>query len=278
MNLFNKTFAALELIGLLSLEVHKDIPPYPDRLQARISQELIIKNNNLDKYAVLVKGDNQKIYNQNFSSIYNVLIENGFKSENIYVFVHDGGNSVKQFNHPVDDVSSKESLEMILNHLAKKIDKNDIFLLYLSDHGGRESVKSPYENQIVEVSRFFLRGGDINELELEKALKPIYAKNKILAFDFCYDGGFADRLGKNNDIAVSSSLYNRVSHAPNLDSFNVYFFQAFRDICDSDYNNDKRVSIDEAYRYAIENYSLAKKGVDRPQLVSKIDVRNISLR
>jgi len=71
-------------------------------------------------------------------------------------------------------------------------------------------------------------------------LSNIEPKQGIALFGFCYSGGFAERFGKGNYVAVSSTQSNEESKADFSDSFDGYFMKGFsgRVSNDSDTNGD----------------------------------------
>jgi len=245
-NYIRKGLEVLALVASLSfVGCGESKIPYPFRLENRIEQEEVIKNHTPDKYAVLVAGGWEQMFRGNVLSAYQTLIENGYDSSNIYVLADD---RIKPFNHPVDDISSKQSLSMILTHLSKKIDEEDTFLFYLNDHGKRETIES-VDSAKITISNFSIRGEDINEIELEAYLSSIKSKRKMYVFDFCYSGGFSERLGRGNNIAVSSAPSDKGSIMLWQEGFSRYFFNAFKAGSGADYNRDGRVSYREAFDY-----------------------------
>jgi hypothetical protein len=105
---------------------------------------------------------------------------------------------------------------------------------------------------------------EITESEFAKMIKPIKAKSEILVFDQCHSGGFADRFGRGNRVAVSACRANESSYISHpMDGFPATFFGALRgrdydgNAIDADLNGDGKVSIKEAYQYALENDEFA---------------------
>jgi hypothetical protein len=258
------TFLLASTLYPIDLNQKKDLCPYPVRLEERIRHESEVKNNLPDKYAILVRGDDEQRHVANFSLSYQVLLENNYKPENIYILTDNGK---EQFYHPVDDIASKESLLILLKHLSKKIDKKDTLLFYFNDHGVSESFSYPSAQKEITISKFYLKNKSINPLELDAYLSLIKPKIKILMFGFCKSGGFANWLGKENTIVISSSSLFEESYSETNKSFGGFFLKAFRKNSGADSNHDGFTSILEAYNYAKEKHYCCKINEQHPQLV-----------
>ena len=105
---------------------------------------------------------------------------------------------------------------------------------------------------------------EITESEFAQMIKPIKAKSEILVFDQCHSGGFADHFGRGNRVAVSACRANESSYISHpMDGFPATFFGALRgrdfegNAIDADLNGDGKISIKEAYQYALENDEFA---------------------
>lgn len=252
-----------------------NIPNSPSKLKKRIESESALQNDLPDKYGLLVMGDWEKRHIANFSIAYQVLLENGFSPENIYILTKVGGKGT--FYHPVDDIATRESLEMILAHLANKIDENDTFFFYLNDHGSRETVIEGTYPQ--EVSTFYLNDEPITEIELEEHLSKIHLGKGIAIFGFCYSGGFAERIGKGRWTAISSSGAREISKSRENSSFGGYFMKGLRrkDMGEKDTNKDGLLSVLEAFEYAYQKTHYTNKGYQTPVLASEVDPSQVTL-
>jgi hypothetical protein len=313
-----KSFAALILAGSLSsaglAEERPELPPAkPREYLAERLEEPAYKNYTHDKYAVLMRGEEEKRYVTNFSIAYQVLLEQGFKPENIYVLAPHLTEKRRRttrtlenhFFHPTDGAATEENLKKVLGYLAKKADKKDTLLLYLNDHGSVEwwwdderlyedfgilpwccpecilniCGADPEEYKIYGESYFCLPGPDtIKESELEEYLKDMDVNGKIFIFDFCKSGGFAERFGKGNAIAISTAPRTKKSHSKTHDSLSGHIFAAFRPNSNADQNNDRQVSIPEAFEYAKKHHYVNIDGRDDPQFKYGIDPKTVTLK
>jgi hypothetical protein len=264
------------------------------RLQKEKSLGKAVQNNKKDKHAVLITGYNEPRFQNDISQIYLILLNNGFKTDNIYILDELG---TEKTLYPSDGVATKKSLEKLFSHLEKKVDNKDLFVVHISGHGGRELIikkdlkqidsitlanrykdfvsrsldwNDPlkvFENLFPEHSEFVTKigveGSDVElffkgkqpyidcptDKDFERYISNIKPKIGIITNTLCYGGAVAQRLGKDNYIAISNSKENEVSYLIEGHSFGLYFYKSF--LTDSvDTNKDKRVTINEAFETA----------------------------
>lgn len=245
-------------------------PADSKRLKNRISQEGAVKNHQPDKYAVLIRGDYEERFVADTSLVYQVLLENGFKSEHIYILA-DARRKAETYFHPIDDIATKGNLEILMDHLTNIVDEEDLLFICLIDHGGKGLFRNPDDpvGKMVSSSTFNLRGEDLNELELKSRLSKIYPKTGILVFEFCFSGGFAERLG-GTYVAIASTDSHVEGYSKAGNSFIGYVFEALsqRKGDEVDINKDRRVSLQEAFDYAKRNHYKTKSGKQKPVVKS----------
>ncbi len=229
-------------------------------LENKIRQKQAIKNYQPDKYAILIRGSNEERFVAETSIAYQVLLENGFKPENIYVLA-DVKKRKEIYFHPIDDVATKKNLEILMNHLCDIVDERDLLFVYLVDHGFRKT----------SASIFNLKGKNISEIELERYLSEIHPQRGILLFSFCYSGGFAERLGKGDYIAIADTTAEDIGRSKQGDSFDGWFFRALssRSRDKADFNQDGRISLQEAFDYAKQNHYATRKNQQKPTPIIK---------
>ena len=189
-NYVGRGLATLALAGSLFLSGCGDSPkpvnpPKPVNLERRLSQEVAIQNHTEDKYAVIISGNTDYRHKANLSLAYQVLLENGFQRENVYILDNKGD---KTAFYPVDDIASKEAIGMLFGHLAKKVDSKDLLFVYTTDHGRRKSINEEVngETKRTKVSVLVLPYGDLLETEMVKYLSDVHPKVGVLVFDQCY--------------------------------------------------------------------------------------------
>ena len=188
----------------------------------------VVGINESEQYAVLISGYdrhhrsffdfNPYPTNDMFTSemirAHNQITEMGIPQENIIVMTPDGTYSMdpsgrfypsgaSDLRHAMEsqDFSNKGSeanLKDALALMADKVDGNDTFCLYLTAHG-----LSDYNDN----SEVGLQNGSetLYDHELAEYCKNINGGRELYFIGACQSGGFADKLGKGNDIAVSTS-------------------------------------------------------------------------
>lgn len=286
------SYDPIKINGLLSYD-----SPDPKNLEQRISRETTIPNNKQDKYAVLLGGNTQAASKVSLFLVYKALLNKGFLKENIYVldspheweisFYTEKPNVIlyqifddtkeKTAFYPIDSIASKETIKKVFDHLAKKTDVNDYLFIYTTGHGGRKDFWTKLENGEwkldLNIPTLLLPGKDLKVADLEQYISNLKVKKGVVVCDQCYSGGFAERIGKGNFVAISSSERGRVSFG---NTFTKAFFAAWKDKS-ADKNNDKRISIKEAFDYAVKNDDYTKEGLQKPQMISDLNPEDIFL-
>jgi hypothetical protein len=225
----------------------------PDRQDEGIGQ----------KYAVLINGDGWDRYVENLSLAYRVLSQSGYRKENIHIFDYRG----RQNNtYPVQGPAILEEIKNQFTKLGRIIEPCDHLFVYTTDHGDRGYVHSE-SGERIEVSTLRLLVGRVNEIEFEELVKDIRPKLGIFLFDQCHSGGFAERLSGKDRITISACSANQSSRDR---SFPEAFFGAFlRNSSDAD--NNGKVSINNAYRYALRHDPQTRRGWQRPSMFYQVD-------
>lgn len=185
-------------------------------LQNRINQEKAVKNHQPDKYAALVRGSSEERFVADTSLAYQTLLENGFKPENIYILAVTKKRKEIYF-HPIDDIATRDNLEILMNYLYNIVDEEDLLFIYLVDHGGRVEISNPnHSTEKILVSVFGLGSEMIDEFELASYLFKMHPKKGILLFSSCSSGGFAERLGGAQYTAIASTTSDNPDPAIHL--------------------------------------------------------------
>lgn len=196
-------------------------------------------------YALLINGSWNDLFH-NFSGeidhIHNSLIKSGMQESEIYIV------------SPQKNNNSKSGLEIAIKDLSEKVKPNDRFLLYVTNHGGKEWVILPFGESIIKL------GNDtINETQFAEQIERINSNYSVMVFSQCYSGGFAERLGRGNNIALSESRASRTSNGIDKSSYSKYFFPALlgdlpeAEIERVDKDGNRVISIEEALDYTSKN-------------------------
>lgn len=233
----------------------------PKELNQRIAREkLTFPRGN--KYAVLISGQTEERHGKNLSLAYQVLLESGFLKNNIYVLDYRGE---KTAYYPVDDRANPASIKAVFEHLEKRIGPDDLFLVYATDHGDIEerAIRINGRKNRRAVSVLGLLEKNMDEVEFASYVNRINPRIGIFIFVQCYGGGFADRLAQSGRITIAASVKMSDGFA-----FSQPFFGAFRD-GRADKNGDGRISVQEAFGYAVCN-----GGQNKPYGSQKPLIRN----
>lgn len=258
-------------------------PPYPQKLEERISRErTLTSQNEAERYATIIMHSEDQLA---LPTAYDIFMSMGFKQENIYVLTKKGQNlyrnrsigvTEERQSLPVDDIASKDAINLLFTHLSTRLDEKDLLFVFLSGHGGRTKYNSTNRDEEVEISTITIPGPDLTEVELKTLLDKIKSKATIVMADACFGGGFANRLSDGTFVGISSSKEDEAAHGFGLVSFGMYFLDAYRHVPQSDINSDGKVSINEAFNYARERHLFT--GVDTPILKSKLDLESMMLQ
>lgn len=264
------SLATLILTGAKADLSHKTENPkkyflnYPDRLEARIKKEGSQPNNLPDRIGAIILGSEEYNFHIEIGRCYQTLLENNWDPKNIYILSRSGK---RNFCHPVDDVATKESFLMLLNHLSKKVDNKDLFLLYMNGHGTESEYQINGKGEDIGISGFSFEGktpetiNSFNSVELKNYLSYIKSKYKIVIIGSCNSGGFSESMKKDNffgkdnlcTIITSSSISELASYNDNY-SFDGFLFEGLSVINkkERDKNKDGRISLKEAFDYTLK--------------------------
>lgn len=242
----------------------------------RISHEDATPNKKPTKYAVLINGSTEIRFAADIVLAYQILVENGFERKNTYII-----NAVEEnwYWFPIDGLATTGNVKALLDFLAKKVTKNDLLFMLVTDHGGQiiqESENTTQENS-VKLSTIILQDGVMNQKEIREYLNNINPQLGVFLIGTCFGGGFAEEVGEKQFVAIAGTKPHEVGFADESDSFIGAFMMAFRDVLRSDGNLDGKVSINEAFEYARIHHSYTKNGKQVPMIVSALDPKTVFL-
>lgn len=242
------------------------------------------KNNPVDKYAIIVVGDNMKGYGStvdnamqnnyfwlNGTYVYKYLKEMGFN--HIYFFYDDGkpdfsekinGETIRLLKKKFKGRSevheaTYENLERMVYKLSREIDENDVFVLMISSHGSKEDITMQWPDSDWDFPMEYS--------ELEAMLKKIKAGFSLLYIDACESGAYIKKLHLDDYVIISGTEGTKAGFATR-DFSNARFF--FRNLLDpeSDTNVDGKITVEEAFKKGkkdaqaylarVKNYLLTK--------------------
>lgn len=189
------------------------------------------------KHGLIVLGDGgneffRRSIRNTSDLVYKTLKENGYEDENLYLLEGKKGPKERFACHSLP--SSKKHLREVLNHLYRDVGPEDTFFMYVLTHGGTTGIVLP-----IGQSTLLLDRGSVREKELEELLSDLHPNHSLTYFNSCYSGGFAQRLGKGRNIAISTSRKHKVTSnyvGPEIkqqqgnyaSNFTLNFFSALR--------------------------------------------------
>jgi hypothetical protein len=139
----------------------------------------------------------------------------------------------------VDDRSTRENVERAFATIAERARPNDYVLVLLIGHGTYSSGES----------RFNLPGRDLTAQDYARLLEPLRSQQVAFVNTATASGGFIEVLSGEGRTVVTAT---RSGGQWNATVFGGYFVEAFADgEEDSDQNKDGRVSVLEAFEYAV---------------------------
>ncbi len=229
-----------------------------------------------DKHALIISGDNQAKYQHNITQAYATLKKHDF--DTIYILDSNYKSTLDKWlidfdrfrigHYPIYGPADKKTLEKVIKSLESKIDDEDLFFLYVTDHGNR--VTREINNKEIEVSTISLAKSKLTEYEFADMLRSLSPKKAIYLFDQCYSGGFAEWFGEGNIIAVASTTATESSSSYPKNSVGYFIMKGFLDsVADSDQNG--RISLKEAFDYMERRYHYKLNGKQNPFIQSELE-------
>lgn len=235
-------------------------------------------------YAVILSGgininSNKERYWNDCSFVFQALKKvYGVPQENFRVIMADGTNPgvdmVKldgsYVSSPLDldgdgvnDIgysATKQNVSTVLTQLASVMKRDDHLLFYVIDHGG-------YDNKASKSYICLWNNGQLYDNELASYLKPLLDNNVSVnvVMGQCNSGGFIDDLSEIGCVIATACKYNEQSRSNPSMTYDEFVYHWTCAICGSnpyalkasgsaiinaDYNNDGKVSMDEAFAYA----------------------------
>lgn len=220
----------------------KFTPTAPARLEKRLSGHKSGQDGP-KHYAVLIAGHSELRHRNNLSISYQVLLEQGYNSNNIFILDSEGGTP-PQF--PITDQTNLQSLKMLLKWLADTVTENDSVLFYLTGHGKRDNNKSFFmlnKSETYEKSDF---------IKLVSLIRPNVG---IIITDLCYWGAEMSPNYLKEYMWISATDDTHTSHGT---TFGRAFWGSFREF------KENKTSILDAYVYSVTNDTGTLKGNNHP--------------
>jgi len=245
------------------------------------------------RFALLVvggfdQGNNHARYWNDLTWMYDILIENGYSDDDIFVLYADGNTpSATNCNDPVNiydespndvnfndgrhaniiDFSSTDaSLQTVFTTLGNNMGDTDFLYIWTNDHGSdvdQNGNPGPANNRYLCLWNQFIRDdtfADGNHLGQITQFMQISTLMKQ-----CFSGGFIDDLSGNNRITMTSSNAAQSSWSADTEGFygefTFHFHSALQGVTpdgtqvNADTNGNGYISMLEAYQFAVANDS-----------------------
>ena len=153
----------------------------------------------------------------------------------------------------IDDRSTRENVEQAFAAIAKRAQPNDQVVVLLIGHGSYSDGES----------RFNLPGRDLTAGDYARLLEPLRSQQVAFVNTATASGGFIEALSGEGRTVVTAT---RSGGQWNETVFGGYFVEAFADGEEqSDQNKDGRVSVLEAFEYAVTQVARAYESDGRLQ-------------
>lgn len=244
------------------------VAPEPELLQARLAYEGEGPRAEVEHFAVLLGGDTELRHRGSMSLAYQVLLEQGYRRDRVYILDSEGDNPF----FPATDITTHQAVVRLLKHLAKVLGPEDSLLLFLTGHCRRVSAA---ENEgeaagTIEASAWVLNPGEeMSQEELMPLLEDIHPAAGIVFFDQCFPEPWS--LAKLPNYVV---IRTQAADASQAEGFPRAFWSAFRD--------KRRVegplSLFDAFRRAMVADRATVQGHNRPRIThAQIRPRELSL-
>ncbi|UCF13539.1 MAG: hypothetical protein JSW06_04580 [Thermoplasmatales archaeon] len=255
-------------IGTLLTSVENRRAPIPDGAIPALSQR-----STDSRYAVLMNGgyssgSNHVRYWNDLSNIYITLnYVYGFPDENIIVLCSDGLNPAPDQSNGLnsdpdldgdgdDDIMYScilSNVDMVFAELANILTENDKLFIFTTDHGSSAGGWNVVQN--------LWNYEELTDAHFAALLDALPNCEIICTFEPCYSGGFLDDVvvPPGPVMASSACRHDELSWAMNNLEYDEYVFHwtaaikgedAYGIPVDADYNQDGRITMDEAYLYA----------------------------
>ena len=219
----------------------------------------------------------------------------GYPADNIIVVYKDG--TPENGDMPVDYPASPAGLAAAFAELKKNMDVNDDFFLFMTNHGGTTSdsgspaiADEDFGADTIDETAFYYNSGQIvYDDDMAAYVNGLSFGRMCCVMEQCFSGGMIYDLRGPNRVICAACRETEVSYGSSeYDDFVMLWASAMIGInqvtssaVDADTNNDNKVSVYEAFRWATANdtkpetpqYEDSGEGisVSNPSLGSTID-------
>lgn len=228
---------------LFNLKSSSFTPSQPISLQNRLKT---IKNiHKKQHYALLLGGGTEERHRNNISMFYQILLEQGYKRNNIFILESEGGNPPI---FPLTDNMNIQSLDIMMKWLSINITNEDTLLIYITGHGLRKD----------NMSYLILnKAENISKDAFRQYLDIINPQIGILITDQCYWGLYDKDIQLDEWIIITSTTDHQVTSGSSfirnlLTSYRLLDIEPF--------------SINDAYLYTLKNDPMILNKKNNPNM------------
>lgn len=251
------TFSGCALAGLFTSTSNQFHAPEPELLAARLATDGTEPNGRVDHFAVLLGGDTDLRHRGNLSLAYQVLIEQGYARDHIYILDSEGETPF----FPVTDTTTRQAVYLLFQHLAHVVEPEDTLFVYVTGHGRRVTADevAAGRNSVIGISTLVLNPGEeLAQDELSRLLESVSPKAGIAFFDQCFWGQFQSAK-LCNYVLITTSQAEETSHGQ---SFPRAFWAAFRERK----NSAHTPTIFDAFKFAMVADRDTTLGRNKPRI------------
>ncbi len=208
-------------------------------------------------HAILINGSPNERHWNDFAFLYRTLTQvYGYLPENIYV----ADSTSKETKGDLDGSSKNriaysstlDGIKEMFAKIKERIKKDDQVILAVNDHG------SIQDNE----STIVLFDGEMKASVFNELVKSLPSKKMVAIFEQCFGGGFVRPLAEFQTIAMAASTNREYSWSTPDMKFNEFFYHLITAFAQqthdgkrvySDGNHDGKVSVQEAFSYAVKH-------------------------
>src|SRR3989338_7396138 len=134
----HKKLLELVLLGCLTTNGYSEDLLNSEELTKKLDTKSALtqeQHNERRKYALILNGDYSDLHKGNVTESYNSLKYLGFEDENIYILSSNTPRTENNFT--ISAHATKDNLPKVIEHLEKRLDNNDLLIIYMTGHGSR---------------------------------------------------------------------------------------------------------------------------------------------
>jgi hypothetical protein len=208
----------------------------------------------------LIGANTELRHRGNLSMAYQVLMEQGYKRENVFILDSEGESPF----FPVTDVTTRASMQHLFAHLKRIVEPQDTLLLYVTGHGRRVTADKEDNGQkgTIGVSTILLnKSEEMSDWEFSILLEGLNPETGIAFFDQCYGARFSMISKSCNFVFITTADEAETSYGV---TFPRAFWSAFRE---PDLAKGSLTVLD-AFKFAMVADRGTRLGFNRPKIAN----------